>query len=223
MISSNACRCSRSRRLSSSEMWRFQRGKSAARRPDDMVHAARAPQSRRSERGLAAAARSMRRPADAGRRAAPRSPPPAGRPRRHPGRSSGSCRKGFCPGPEVPPPRRRLTPHARTHAVCADAGRLVNDTRGRPEALRGARRPLGGVAASRWLSPGCLGDRTAAASSCLPAGLCFLCFFTLLFVVFLGLPPFSSSRGRGPAPHGVAARPPSASGRERDGDGSRRR
>lgn len=93
MISSNACLCSRSRRLSSSEMWRFQRGKSAARRPDDMVHAARAPQRCRSERGLAAAARSMRRPAGAGRRAAPRSPPPAGRPRRHPGWSSGSCRK----------------------------------------------------------------------------------------------------------------------------------
>lgn len=48
MISSNACLCSRSRRLSSSAMWRFQRGKSAARRPDDMSNAAPAPQGGRS-------------------------------------------------------------------------------------------------------------------------------------------------------------------------------
>lgn len=48
MISSNACLCSRSRRLSSSAMWRFQRGKSAARRPDDMPNAAPAPQGGRS-------------------------------------------------------------------------------------------------------------------------------------------------------------------------------
>lgn len=71
MISSNACLCSRSRRLSSSEMWRFQRGKTAARRPDDMSRAAPARQRRRSERRLVAAARTMREPACAARPAAP--------------------------------------------------------------------------------------------------------------------------------------------------------
>ena len=59
------------RRVSSSEMWRFQRGKTAARRPDDMSRAAPAPQRRWSERRLAAAARTMREPAGAGRPAAP--------------------------------------------------------------------------------------------------------------------------------------------------------
>lgn len=71
MISSNACLCSRSRRLSCSEMWRFQRGKSAARRPDDMSLAAPAPQRHQCERGLTAAACSMRQPAEAGMPAIP--------------------------------------------------------------------------------------------------------------------------------------------------------
>lgn len=71
-------------------------------------------QRRRSERGLGAAARTMRRPAGAGRRQPHSSPPPAGRPQRHPGPASGSCRKWFWPRPEDPPPRRRLAAHARS-------------------------------------------------------------------------------------------------------------
>lgn len=45
---------------------------------------------------------------------------------------------------------------------------LVNDTLPRPEALRGQRRPLGGVGASRWLSRGWKGGRKEAAPACLP-------------------------------------------------------
>lgn len=165
MISSNACLCSRSRRLSSSEMWRFQRGKSAARRPDDILHAGRAPQHRQSERGLAAATRSMRRPAGAGRPAAPQltsthRPPPT---------PSGTvfrlltemvlARAGS------PAPSPDVLPH--THARCLRRRRaLVNDVLPSPEALRAERRPLGGVGALLVArSCGWEGDRKGAASA----------------------------------------------------------
>lgn len=124
MISSNACLCSRSRRLSSSEMWRFQRGKSAARRPDDMLRAARAPQHRGSERGLEAAARSMRRPAGAGWPAAPQltstnrpPPPPSGTVfRLLPEMASGRAGR-----PASPP----TSYFARTHVACAGVERSL--------------------------------------------------------------------------------------------------
>lgn len=146
MISSNACLCSRSRRLSSSEMWRFQRGKSAARRPDDMLRAARAPQHRRSEQGLEAAARSMRRPASAGWPAAPQltstnrpPPPPAGTVFRLPPEMA----LGRAGRPASPPDVL-----LRTHARGLRRRRaLVNDALPRPEAVLAERRPLGGVEA----------------------------------------------------------------------------
>lgn len=78
----------------------------------------------------------------------------------------------------------------RTHVVCADAVALVNDTLPWPEALRGERRPLGGVGASCWLSPGWKGDRKEAASARLPT---FPLPLTLFYILLLGLPPFSSS------------------------------
>lgn len=163
MISSNACLCSRSRRLSSSEMWRFQRGKSAARRPDAMSCAAPALQRRRSAQGLVAAARSMRRPACAGRPAAPEFTSRTRRRRCHPGPSSGSCRKWLGAEPESQPPHP-TTCAARKHAAGADAGRrLMTPLRGRKRRGRdpaAGRRPghaggsvLGGKDAGKGLLP----------------------------------------------------------------------
>lgn len=152
MISSNACLCSRSRRLSSSEMWRFQRGKSAARRPDDILRAARAPQYRRSERGLAAAARNMRRPAGAGRPAAPQltsthRPPPT---------PSGTVFRLLPEMVLTRAGRPAFSPDDLLHTHTRDLRRRrapVNDALPRPEALRAERRPLGGVGASLVARP----------------------------------------------------------------------
>ena len=163
MISSNACLCSRSRRLSSSEMWRFQRGKSAARRPDDISRAvAPAPQRRQCERGLAAAARGMGRLAGAGRPAARSSLPHTGRPERRPGRSSGSCRKWFESGPEDPPPHP--TPYAtRTREADGGARRWVlTPSGGRKSREQGSGR-WGACGLRYKFSCGREGDREGAA------------------------------------------------------------
>lgn len=180
MISSNACLCSRSRRLSSSEMWRFQRGKSAARRPDDILRAVRAPHYRRYERGLAAADRNMRRPGGAGRPAAPQltsthRPPPT---------PSGTVFRLLPEMVLTRAGRPASSPDVLRHTHTRDLRRrraLVNDALPRPEALRAERRPLGGVGTSLvaqpWLESGPERDRSARLlkfPSPLPL-LCFLC------------------------------------------------
>lgn len=129
MISSKACLCSRSRRRSSSAMWRFQAGKAAARSPADMASRAAGP-GPKGRSGRTDAAAGLGRPrgshgrahlSAAGRGHPPPAPfrprpvsPGASRPaRRPPITSPPSCPASACVAPAARGPRCPWAPPPR--------------------------------------------------------------------------------------------------------------